>query len=206
MYLLCYYQDSWGSDDCSVCGVFDTLEKLKEICAINETEVVSEDEAEEGDFYYKEVEINHARGFCDSREQFEKKILAREASKKKIEALYKETNELSRKLTQKFFDSEDGKKVIAFFNKKRTDGEWDNFANEMKNNKLLHFALESKRHGERCWGYPNEGNFMMIDTKPRCFYKDMEGGKDIRKEAMTDVLNLDKDSIEETLQSLKEIA
>lgn len=206
MYLLCYYQDSWGSDDCSVHGVFDTLEKLKEICAINETKVVSEDEAEEGDFYYKEVEMNQARGFCNSCEEYENKMLKKKEKEEREKKLYKETNELSNELTQKFFDSEDGKKVITFFNKKHTDEEWDNFANEMENNKLLHFALESKRDGERCWGYPNEGNFMMIDTKPRCFYRDIEGGKDIKKEAITDVLNLDKDSIEETLQFLKEIA
>jgi len=95
LFALIYCQDSFGSDDDSYVGIFDSMEKLNEFCSINRIKVLSKTEAEEAEkeykqfFYFvKELELNKPvpsrgrrngfRGFASTKEEREEMDKARE--------------------------------------------------------------------------------------------------------------------------------
>lgn len=94
LFALIYRQDSFGSDDDSYIGVFDSMEKLNEFCSINRIKVLSKIEAEEAEkeykqfFYFvKELELNKPvssrgrngfKGFASTKEEREEMDKARE--------------------------------------------------------------------------------------------------------------------------------
>lgn len=47
LFALIYCQDSFGSDDDSYIGVFDSMDKLNKFCSINRIEILSENELKE---------------------------------------------------------------------------------------------------------------------------------------------------------------
>ena len=94
LFALIYCQDSFGSDDDSYVGIFDSMDKLNEFCSINRIKVLSKTEAEKAEkeyeqfFYFvKELELNKPvpsygrngfRGFDSTKEEREEMDKARE--------------------------------------------------------------------------------------------------------------------------------
>ena len=54
LFALIYCQDSFGSDDDSYIGVFDSMDKLNEFCSINRIEILSENELKEAKKNYRQ--------------------------------------------------------------------------------------------------------------------------------------------------------
>ena len=136
LFALIYCQDSFGSDDDSYIGVFDSMDKLNEFCSINRIEILSENELKEAkknyrQFFYfvKELELNKPvpsrsrngfRGFASTKEEREEMDKAKEdferPAKEKTEWLKNQFKEIQ----EEFKKSKHWNKIKEFYLKKKS--------------------------------------------------------------------------------------
>lgn len=197
LFALIYCQDSFGSDDDSYVGIFDSMEKLNDFCSINRIKVLSRTEAEKAEeecenyFYFvKELELNKPvpfysrdgfRGFASTKEEREEMDKAREdferPAKEKTEWLKNQFKEIQ----EEFKKSKHWNKIKEFYLNNNDDVSFEKFRefdSYLHENKLGYGVHSSENTGEVwfklyfCFGGNN--GYFYLGKKDKNFEKDFE--------------------------------